>query len=164
MRRTIWFRRELGRLLGELSRRTGCSFNSLVNEAVELYVRGCSNERLRLIAEKLALKREEAELRNDWRLICRSGAYLPSYVDKVVKPRNSPFRLGSVPLAALSKEEHDIFLRIAFRREKIAKRLVEIENLLLPKEKFKVDGVSSRSCRHDKTNENGGEKTNGQDS
>ena len=162
MRRTVWFRGELGRLLNDLSRRTGCSFNSLVNEAIEQYVKGCSNERLRLIAEKVALKREEAELRNDWRLISRSGAYLPSYVDKVVKPKDSPFRIGSVPLAALSKEEHDIFLRIAHRREAIARRIVEIEGLLLPKDKFRVESDSSWSCRHDKNNRNGGEKLDGQ--
>lgn len=148
MRRTVWFRGELGRLLCDLSRRSGCSFNSLVNEAIEQYVKGCSNERLSLIAEKVALRREEVELRSDWRLISRSGAYLPAYVDKVVRPKDSPFRLCSVPLAALDKEEEDVFLRIAARREHIARRLVEIERLLLPKDKFRVQG-DSRSHAHD---------------
>jgi hypothetical protein len=132
-------------LLAGLSQRSGENVNALVNRAVGDFLERCDVQELRLGAELCRLKREERELRDTWRLISRSGAYLPQYVDKVVRPQGSPFQLGQVPLRALGKSEEDVFLRIAHRREEIAKRVVEIERVLLSPKKFKPFSYGSKS-------------------
>lgn len=149
VRRSFWFRDGLFGLLVGLSRRSGENVNALVNRAVEGFLERCDVQELRLGAELSRLKREERELRDTWRLISRSGAYLPQYVDKVVRPRNSPFRAGQIPLRALGKNEEDVFLRIAHRREEIAWRVVEIEKVLLEPKRFRLKPSGSRRRRRD---------------
>lgn len=166
-RRTIWFPDELYRLLFGLSRRSRRSANSLVVAAVGDFLGRCDEQQIRLGAELRQLRREEKELRDTWRLVSRSGAYLPEYVDKVVRPKNSPFRVGQVPLKALGKDEEDVFLRIAHRREEIAKRVVEIEKVLLEPKRFKPWGYeTSQSRRREHKPEKtvlGGENKHGAD-
>lgn len=126
--------------------------NRVVNEACLAFLQGGDGERLRLEAELVALTREERKLRQQWRLIGRSGSYIDAYVDQVLKPQDSRYRLevrrrrrdpfcyggGERPLRALSRDEEEVFRRILARREAIAIRVVEIMKLLLPKEKYRL--------------------------
>ena len=153
---SVWFQRELYHLLREFCRVKGLPFNRVVNLAVSEFLKspsGCDVERLRLQFRLEELMREEHDLRRVWATIGRSGSYLPQYVDRVLRPQESPFRQGQVPLRALSVKEEEIFRRVAARREAIAREIVEIQDQLLPKEKFRLkpEPARSRSRRRDKT-------------
>lgn len=139
--RSVWFQRELYRLLAEFCRVKGLPFNRVVNLAVSEFLKSpadCDVERLRLQLRLEELMREEGDLRRVWATIGRSGSYLPQYVDRVLRPQKSPFRKGQVPLRALSVKEEEIFRRVAARREAIAQEIVEIQDQLLPKDKFRL--------------------------
>jgi hypothetical protein len=129
-----------------------------VNEAVSAFLQASGNDVvLRLLAEKVALKREERELRDDWRLIRRSGSALPGYVQEVLREPGRPVSLvrrGQVPLKALKPKEEEVFRKIATRREQIATRLAEIELELLREVKpfrLKPEPTRSRSRARDKS-------------
>jgi len=140
-------------------------FNRVVNLALIRFLRGddVSVEVLKLEARKLELLKEEADLRRTWSTIARSGAYLPKYAARVLKPHEAKqlarveyaqargfnydrrYNLGAVedlprqgaePLKALSRKEEALFKRVCARREAIARELCEIEEKLLPKAKF----------------------------
>jgi hypothetical protein len=98
------------------------------------------------------LMREEHGLRRVWAAIGRSGSYLPQYVDRVLRPQESLFRQGQVPLRALSVKEEEIFRRIAARREVIAQEIVSIQDKLLPEKRFRLkpELARSRSRRRDR--------------
>ena len=121
---------ELWPLVQRFSREHGVSINRLVNEAASSFLQASGNDAiLRLLAEKAALKREERELRDDWRLIRRSGSALPRYVQEVLREPGRPVSLvrhGQVPLKALKPKEEEVFRKIATRREQIAARLAEM--------------------------------------
>jgi hypothetical protein len=158
----VYFWKKSYPLVQRFCRENRVSVNRLVNEAVLAFLKASDDgygngEMLRLLAEKALLKREERELKDDWRVIGRSGSYLPSYVDKIVKPKDSPFRMGQVPLRALSANEEDVFLRIAARRDQIARRLVEIDRVLLPKKRFRLEHSTgtSRSRARDRNKSHG---------
>lgn len=55
-------------------------------------------------------------------------------------------------VGALGKSEEDVFLRIARRREEIARRVVEIEKVLLEPKRFRLKPSGSRRRRRDKHN------------
>jgi hypothetical protein len=150
-------------LLLRFCRERGVRFNWLVNQAVLEFLKGGVDvERLRLEAELEGLLREESRLRKVSNVMLRSGAYLPSYVVKVLrKPGglSEVQRRGELPLEALAdKREVQVFLKIAQKREMVAKRICEIqEQLLRDVEPFKVPGEGSRVKKAGE----GGEKPNG---
>ena len=179
--RSVKFWCEWWPLLRRFVDETKMPLNKVVNVAILRFLRGddISVETLRFEARKLELLREEAELRKTWCAIARSGAYLPQYVAKVLKPQEVKQlarleyaqsrgfnydrrydlgaaedlpREGAVPLKALSKKEEALFKRICARREAIARELCEIEEKLLPKTKFRFKPKSrSRKALHDKS-------------
>jgi len=163
MRRVVRFWKGLDVLLLRFCRERGVRFNWLVNQAVLEFLKGGVDvERLRLEAELEGLLREESRLRKVSNVMLRSGAYLPSYVVKVLrKPGglSEVQRRGELPLEALAdKREVQVFLKIAQKREMVAKRICEIqEQLLRDVEPFKVPGEGSRVKKAGE----GGEKPNG---
>jgi len=149
---------ELWPLVQRFCREHGVSINRLVNASVSTFLQRSGNDGvLRLLAEKTALKREERELRDDWRLIRRSGSALPSYVQEVLREPGRPVSLvrhGQVPLKALKPREEEVFRKIATRREQIAGRLAEIELELLKEVKpfrLKPEPPRSQSRARDRT-------------
>jgi len=149
MRRVVRFWKGLDVLLLRFCRERGLAFNRVVNLAVQSFLGGCDVERLRLEAELDVLLREESRLRKVSGVMLRSGAYLPSYVVKVLrKPGglSEVQRRGELPLEALAdKREVQVFLKIARKREMVAKRICEIEEQLLADvEPFKVPGDDCR--------------------
>lgn len=150
--RNVWFWRDLYALLKRLAKDTGVSFNRLVNLAVQGFLGQSSlaSEELKLRARLAQLLREESNLRRQSRVMLRSGSFLPKYADRILRPQESFVREGQQPLRALSKKEEQIFRRILARREKIVKEIVEIQDKLLPKEKFRLKPKRSRSRRRDK--------------
>jgi hypothetical protein len=162
MRRVVRFWKGLDVLLLRFCREHNVPFNRVVNLAVQSFLGGCDVERLRLEAELEGLLREESRLRKVSNVMLRSGAYLPSYVVKVLrKPGglSEVQRRGELPLEALAdKREVQVFLKIAQKREMVAKRICEIqEQLLRDVEPFKVPGEGSRVKKAGE----GGEKPNG---
>ncbi len=152
--RAVWFWRELYDSLKEFCRVKGLPFNRVINLAVSEFLKspvGCDVERLRLQLRLEELMREEHDLRRVWAAIGRSGSYLPQYVDRVLRPRESMFRQGQVPLRALSVKEEEIFRRIAARREIIAQEIVSIQDRLLPEKRFRLKPEPSRSRARDKS-------------
>ena len=149
MRRVVRFWKNLDVLLLRFCREHNVPFNRVVNLAVQSFLGGCDVERLRLEAELEGLLREESRLRKVSNVMLRSGAYLPSYVVKVLRKPGGLSELqrrGELPLEALAdKREVQVFLKIAQKREMVAKRICEIEEQLLADvEPFKVPGEGSR--------------------
>jgi len=156
MHRAVYFWRDLCPLVQRFCRERGVSVNRLVNEAVSTFLQVSGNDAvLQLLGEKAALKREERELRDDWRLIRRSGSALPGYVQEVLREPGRPVCLvrgGQVPLKALKPKEEEVFRKIATRREQIGARLAEIELELLREVKpFRLKPERSRSRARDKS-------------
>jgi len=150
MHRAVYFWKDLYPLVQRFCRERGVSVNRLVNEAVLAFLKAPGSDGvLVLLLEKAALKREERELRDDWRLIRRSGSALPSYVQDVLREPGrtvSLVRGGQVPLKALKPKEEEVFRKIATRREQIAARLAEIELELLREVKpFRLKPEPGRS-------------------
>jgi hypothetical protein len=153
--RNIWFWKNLHPIVLQFCRREGLSFNEVVNCAVQNFLGQCSVEELRLKAKLFALLREEAELRRVSSCMLRSGAYLPSYVEKVLKEQKgkpSPFMdsagEGDRPLRALSKEEEKVFRKICSQREKIAREMAAIQaELLKDVEPFRMESEASSWSR-----------------
>jgi hypothetical protein len=162
-------------------------FNEVVNLAVQGFLGQCSVKELRLKAKLAALLREESELRKVCSCMLRSGAYLPSYAERVLKDHKgkpSPFTYsvgadGDKPLGALGKREEKVFRKICTRREEIALAVAEIQSELLKDVRpFKLEfegsldssesskeesvdsfgGGSSQSRAHDNSEPKGGEK------
>jgi len=162
--RSVRFWVELWPLVQRFCRENNVAVNRLVNEAVSAFLRMPGNgDVLRLLAEKVALKREERELRDDWCLIRRSGSALPGYVQDVLREPGRPVSLvrrGQVPLKALKPKEEEVFRKIATRREQIAARLAEIELELLREVKpfrLKPEPARSRLRARNKNKYLGGE-------
>ena len=159
-------------MLVQFCRREGLSFNAVVNLSVQAFLDQCSVRKLRLRAKLSVLLKEESGLRKTCSCMLRSGAYLPSYAEKVLKEqkgnpsaKDSPFTFsvgeGDRPLRALSRSEEKVFRKICGRREEIAREVAEIQSELLGSVKpFKLEFEGkSRSRAHDKsTKPNGGEK------
>lgn len=172
--RNVRFWRELFPLLKRFCVDSKTPLNKVVNIAVLRFLRGddVTVEVLKLEAKKFELLKEEAELRKTWSAIARSGAYLSKYAARVLKPQEAKQlarveyaqardfnydrhynlgaaedlpREGSEPLKALSRKEEALFKRVCARREAIAKELVEIEEKLLPLEKFRFKPSRSRA-------------------
>lgn len=143
-------------MLLRFCRERGVGFNEVVNRAVEAFLSSTDVEELRLRAEVSRLLREEAELRCVSTAMLRSGSYLPSYVQGVLREPGRPVSLvrgGQVPLKALKPKEEEVFRKIATRREQIAARLAEIELELLREVKpfrLKPEPTRSRSRARDK--------------
>lgn len=102
-------------------------------------------------ARRVVLMKEEESLRQRMRVILRSGAFLDSYAHKLLEG-GSPGdarRDGRVPLRALSRKDEAIVRRMLARREAVVAELREIEDRLLPKEKYRLrPRRRSRSRRH----------------
>jgi len=149
-RRVVRFWCGLYPLLLRFCRERGLAFNRVVNLAVLEFLKGGVDDgRLRLEAELDVLLREEARLRRVQNAMLRSGAYLPGYVARVLRKPGGLSELqrrGELPLEALAdKREVQVFLKIAQKREMVAKRICEIEEQLLRDvEPFKVPGEDSR--------------------
>jgi hypothetical protein len=148
--RWVYFWKGVLPLVRRFCRERGVRFNWLVNQAVLEFLKGGVDDgRLRLEAELEGLLREESRLRKVSNVMLRSGAYLPSYVVKVLRKPGGLSELqrrGELPLEALAdKREVQVFLKIAQKREMVAKRICEIEEQLLADvEPFKVPGEGSR--------------------
>ena len=137
--------------------RLGCSFSSVVNllleKVIETNLAGSVEECLGLEVKRLQLMDEEVDLRRTLNVILRSGAYLPQYAEKLFGGESPTFLKESrLPLPALtSVKEQDIVRRILARREKVVSELLEIEDKLLPEERFMVGleetGWTTRSNR-----------------
>lgn len=149
--RNTWYWKDLYPLVMQFCKREGVSFNQVVNLAVQAFLSGCSIHELQLKAKLAALLREEGELRKVSSCMLRSGAYLPSYAEKVLKeqkgPRgeSSPFLYsagdGDKPLRALNKREEKVFRKICARREAIAQEVADIQEELLKGVKpFRFEG------------------------
>jgi len=142
----VWFWRGLYPVVRRFCREYKVPFNRVVNLAVQSFLGGCDVERLRLEAELEGLLREESRLRKVSSAMLRSGAYLPGYVARVLRRPGGVdlLRRGELPLEALDKREAVVFLKIAQKREMIAKRICELEERLLADvEPFKVPGEGS---------------------
>ncbi|MBS7632726.1 hypothetical protein KEJ15_03775 [Candidatus Bathyarchaeota archaeon] len=134
MHRTVYFWRGLYPLLRRFCREKNVSFNKVVNCAVEAFLGRADVEELRLRAELEALLREEAGLRRVSNAMLRSGSYLPSYVQRVLRePGRSLSHLQDPqrPLKVLNPKEERVFRKIAARREQIAQEIAEVQEQLL---------------------------------
>ena len=148
---------ELWPLVHRFCREHGVSVNRLVNEAVSAFLQVSFDDGVsRLLAEKILLKEEERQLREDWNLIRRSGSGLAGYVQEVLREPGRPVSLvrhGQMPLKALKPREEEVFRKIATKREQIAARLAEIELELLKEVKpfrLKPELPRSRSRARDR--------------
>jgi len=151
-------------LLRRFCREKNVSFNKVVNRAVEEFLGMVDVEELKLAAKLEQLLREEAGLRRVSNAMLRSGSYLPGYVQRVLKEPGRPLSHlpdPQRPLKALNPKEERVFRKIAARREQIASEIAEIQEQLLKNVKpfrLKPDlHKRSRSCRHGKNTEKGGE-------
>ena len=134
MRKHVWFWSEVSPLLLSFCRVNGVSVNRVVNLAVQSYLGQCNVEELRLKAKLAALLLEEKELRRACNAMLRSGSYLPSYVQRVLKEPGRPlshFPVAQTPLKALNPKEEKVFTKIAGRREQIAKEIADVQLQLL---------------------------------
>jgi hypothetical protein len=156
MNTSVWFWKELYPLLLRFCRERGLGFNEVINRAVEAFLSSADIGELRLRAEISKLLHEEAELRRVSTAMLRSGSYLPSYVQGVLREPGRPVslvRTGQVPLKALNPKEEVVFRKIASRREQIAARLAEVQLELLKEVKpfrLKPEPRRSRSRARDK--------------
>jgi len=149
---SVRFWRGVRPLVGRL-RRAGFGLNRAVNEALLFWMGEQGDEKLRLRAKLVLLRKEEAELRQTMRVMLRSGSYLPQYADKLFREKydqgESAFvRKGQVPLKALNPKEEDVARRVLAERERIAQEIADVLDRLLPKKRFRLK--SSRSRRRDK--------------
>jgi len=163
----VWFWRDLYPLLRRFCIDNRVALNRVVNLALEQYLGKADVEELRLRARLSGLLREEAELRRLCTAMLRSGSYLPSYVQRVLRePGRSLSHLPDPqrPLKALNPKEERVFRKIATRREEIAEEIAVITEQLLNNVKpfrLKPDlHRRSRSCRHGKNTLEGGENAN----
>jgi hypothetical protein len=138
-----------------------CSLSFLVNKAcLALLEKGLPEElvhKIRVEAEIEELKREERCLRQNLTLILRSGTYLRNYAKSLLegdKEEISKLKSRNGIYARLDSKELDVILRILARREAIAKRLVELMDEQLPKERYDF-GLTEHGW---KINRKGGEK------
>lgn len=130
--------------VSSLAEKLGCSFSAVVNllleKVIEKNLAGPIEESLGLEVRRLQLIEEETGLRQTLKVILRSGAYLPQYAEKLFggeKP--TMFRKGRLPLPALTDvREQNIVRRILARRENVVSELLEIEDKLLPEDRFEV--------------------------
>jgi len=156
MHKPVWFWKDLFPLVTQFCKREGVSFNEVVNLSVQNYLGSCSVNELRLKAKLTALLREEAELRRVSSCMLRSGAYLPSYAEKILKTQKgkpSPFMYsigdGDKSLRVLNKEEEKVFRKICGRREEIAREVAGIQAELLKDTvpfKLESDDSESQAC------------------
>jgi hypothetical protein len=121
-------------------KKKGFVVNQVLNESVLDWVGHEGDEKVKLRARLYRLQDEENELRQTMRIVLRSGAFLHGYAAKLVQgDEKLSVKLGRQPLDAIaSKEEADIVKRILARREAIVKEILEIENELLPHEKYEL--------------------------
>ena len=140
----VW--RDLRPLLLRFCRETGLAKNKAVNLALQQFLGSSTqaSEELRLRVHLTELIHEESQLRRQSRVMLRSGSFLPKYADRILRPQDSFVKQGQQPLRALSKKEEGIFRRILGRREQIVKEIVEIQDRLLPKKKFRLKPSRSR--------------------
>jgi len=139
-------------------RKLGLSANAVLNEALVFYFDAYAKDsRLRDSVRLAQLCGEEQRLVRLNKLMLRSGAYLDSYAEKVLKGGVRDLedsKLGRKPLAALSKAEEPIFKRMVARREAIVREVLEILNRQLPSSEYVLKEErkrkSSRSKRFDK--------------
>jgi len=147
VRRGVAFRFHVYERLEKLARETGRNFSDLVNEALCLYLsRDLSpeeRERFKLVKEKNDLQRENDELHRDLKAILKHGAYLHDAVIDIALGRRRRTSSDGERLGLLQRpgkeKELEIVLRIMAQREKNTQRLVEIEDVLLPEEKFDLE-------------------------
>jgi len=148
-------------LIRDLRRRVpNVSLNRVLNESFLLWLGSKNEDELRLRSNLARLLEEEHELMQTNRVILRSGAFLDSYVAKLVEGNEGlSVKLGRQPLKALAtKREVDVVLRLMARREAIVNEILNIQNLLLPSEKYVLKGERSQG---DNKKRLGGEKQNG---
>lgn len=121
-------------------RKNGFVVNQVLNEALLDWVGHEGDAKVKLRARLYVLQDEENRLRQTMRIVLRSGAFLPSYAAKLVQgDEKLSVKLGRQPLDAIAtKEEANIVKRILARREAIVKEILEIENELLPQEKYEL--------------------------
>ncbi len=110
------------------------------------------DKKLRLRAKLFRLLDEERELRQVHRVILRSGAFLDSYAEKLLRGGSvEDAKFGRKPLAALNKEEVPVIKRLLARREAVVREICVIEEKLLPSEKYVLKSERRlRSRRRDK--------------
>ena len=139
----------------------GVEVNSFVNYACEKLLfetlTGEVLEQFRIEVEIEHLRVEERNLRQDLALILRNGAYLEDYAKKLLvgdRDEVSMLQHRRGIYSQVDSKELDIILRILFRREAIAKRLVELMDKTLPKERYPF-GLTEKGW---KINPKGGEK------
>jgi len=143
-------------------KRSGFPLNRAVNEALLFWMGAQDDDELRLRAKLVLLRSQEADLRQNMRVMLRSGSYLPQYADKLFREkydRSEPsfVRHGQVPLRAMSKKEEDVARRVLAERERIAQEIADVLDRLLPKKKFQSKPSRSRRRRQDKNKMPAGE-------
>jgi len=150
-RRSVWFWKSLAPVLRRL-KVAGFPLNRAVNEALLFWLGAQGDEELQLRAKLVLLRSQEADLRQNMRVMLRSGSYLPQYADKLFREKYdssepSLVRRGQVPLKALSPAEESVARRILAERERIAQEITGILDKLLPEKKFKLKPSQSRRRR-----------------
>jgi len=124
-------------------KRLGFPVNRAINEALLHWCGVQGDEELRLRAKLVLLRSQEAELRQNMRVMLRSGSFLPQYADRLLREkydRSDPafVRHGQVPLRALSRKEEDVARRVLAERERIAQEIADVLSQLLPKKRFRL--------------------------
>jgi len=119
-------------------RKMRLNVNAVLNDALVFYFDAYAKDGdLRDDVRLAQLCKEEQRLIQLNKLMLRSGAYLDSYADKVLKGGDrEDAKLGRKPLAALSKDEEPIFRRMAARREAIVREILEILDRQLPEREY----------------------------
>jgi len=136
------------------------SLNRVLNEGFLSFMGEMNEDELRLRSRLARLLNEEHELMQTNRVILRSAAFLDPYAAKLVEGNEGlSVKLGRQPLGALaSKKEVNVVLRLLARREAIVNEILEIQNLLLPKETYVLKSERSPDNKKDG---GGGEQTHG---
>lgn len=142
--------------------RNGISINRALNEALLFWAGGLNDEQLRLKVAKARLLAEERDLYQTHRVILRSGAFLDSYAAKLIEGDETlSAKMGRQPLEAVANpKEANVVKRLLARREAVVAEIVEVQNLLLPKEEYVLKGERKPRVAKRRRVKSSGNKTN----
>ncbi len=143
--RTIAFKPHIYTFIKQASDTLKVNFNLYVNKLLEAAITtgqaGPVDERIQLEFERDKLLAEERQLRRNLNAILRSGPFLQNYAQKLIL--GGPEQIAMIKkrqgiYANADTKELDIVLRILQQRENLSKKLVEVEDQLLPKERYPI--------------------------
>lgn len=161
--RGVYFKPYVYNVLQSTTRKLGISFNAIVNQILDHAIAEgklhAAGKTLLLQTKRDQLLREEAGLLRRLRVILRSGAYLQDYAQRLLlggEEEISRLKRRVGIYAHVNEKELDVILRILQRRENLVKELIDLEDQLLPQQRYPLAlsdkgwKIGSRSLANDK--------------